>query len=271
MSSDTFQGRVTDVLQGRGVTPPSAAVILPTLGIVASEVALFYGFLYVSLFGHLITLAGCVFAPLATTRDLPMFQVFALVPVFRLVNLGMPVFFELTLYWFPFVYAPLFPAMFLLIVRRPDLHLDVDLRSAVLLMPAGLLLAAVLGEIEYRIIEPAALIAEPSVVQFLLLAAIMVLFVGFVEEVLFRGILQSALIEALGYWPGVLLTSFLFAMMHSAYGTVLEIAFAALIGLVFGVIYTRTRSITLVAVIHGVLNVFLFGFIPVYGSNVPAL
>ena len=271
MSSDTFQGRVTDILQGRGVTPPPAAVILPTLGIVVSEVALFYGFLYVSLFGHLITLAGCVFAPLATTRDLPMFQVFALVPVFRLVNLGMPVFFELTLYWFPFVYAPLFPAMFLLIVRRPDLHLDVDLRSAVLLMPAGVLLAAVLGEIEYRIVEPAALVAEPSVVQFLLLAAIMVLFVGFVEEVLFRGILQSALVEALGYWPGVLLASFLFAMMHSAYGTVLEMAFAALVGLVFGVIYTRTRSITLVAVIHGVLNVFLFGFIPVYGSNVPAL
>ena len=135
MSSDTFQGRVTDVLQSRGVTPPSAAVILPTLGIVASEVALFYGFPYVALFGHLITLAGCVFAPLATTRDLPMFQVFALVPVFRLVNLGMPVFFELTLYWFPFVYAPLFPAMFLLVVRRPDLHLDVDLRSAVLLTP----------------------------------------------------------------------------------------------------------------------------------------
>lgn len=53
-------------------------------------------------------------APLKLDYDIAMFQVFALMPVFQLVNLGMPVFFELTVYWFPLIYGPLIPDIYVI-------------------------------------------------------------------------------------------------------------------------------------------------------------
>ena len=247
---------------------PTAAVVIPTLGIVASETALYFGFLWYSLTGHLVTLLVCVLGPLVLTRELSMFQVFALVPVFRLVNLGMPVFFEFTVYWFPFVYAPLFPAMYLLLRGRDDLSLDFNLRGAGFGLVPGVFLAVVLAEFEYRIIAPDALITGWTIEQILLISVVMLLFVGLVEEILFRGILQRALEKRIGIWPGVLLASALFATMHSAYANVFEIIFAGVIGLLFGVIYIWTKSIIIITVIHGVLNILLFGYLPLHGSFV---
>lgn len=266
MWSDITERNVGSYLRKRGIKFPPVSVLLPTVGVVASETALFYGFLQYSLAGHLLTLFLCAFAPLVIPSEASTFQVFALVPVFRLVNLGMPVFFELTLYWFPFVYAPLFPAMYLLVRTREDLVVDFDLRTVGIGLIPGALLAILLAEIEYRIITPEALVTGWTPGQILLITAVMVAFVGFVEEILFRGILQRSLEGSLGFWPGILLASFIFGMMHSAYASGLEILFAAVIGFLFGYVYVRTGSIILVTIIHGLLNVVLFGYIPIHGS-----
>jgi hypothetical protein len=94
-----------------GINLPGAAIILPIVGITISEFFLFFGQTQNALWGHLITLLVCTFAPLHFDDDPAMFQAFALVPLFRLVNLGMPIFFELTIYWFPIIYGPLIPAI----------------------------------------------------------------------------------------------------------------------------------------------------------------
>lgn len=248
-----------------GVLRPS--IVGPLVGIVLSESLLFFGHTSLALWGHLLTLLGCTLVPLRFEGDLPMLRAFALVPLFRLVNLGMPVFFELTLYWFPLIYGPLLPAVYLL-GRSQD---AVDIRigwTALLALPLALALSWALAEIEYTILQPEQLIPAWSLPQLLLITVVMVGFVGLVEELVFRGVLQRTLETRLGRWPGLVVASAVFGLMHSGYGLPLELLFAGSIGLLFGLIYDYTDSIALVAVIHGALNVFLFAVIPFQGSLV---
>lgn len=242
------------------------AILLPTLAITATEASLYFGYTGLALWGHFLTLLGCVFGPLVLDDD-PMLQMFALVPVFRLVNLGMPTFFELTLVWFPFVYAPLFPAIYVVANGDGVPPIPFDLRDAVRWALPAVVLAAILAEIEFAIIRPEALVPAWTFADAALLAVVMVGFVGLVEELVFRGLLQRALEERLGRWTGLLLASGVFGMMHSAYGTPYELLFAAGIGLLFGLIYDATDSILAVTLVHGMLNVFLFGVIPLGGST----
>jgi len=240
--------------------------VLPTIGIVASELSLYFGSRSGALWGHVVTLLFCVIAPLWFSDHTSVLGALALVSVFRLVNLGMPVFFQLTVYWLPLIYGPLVPA--LLLVRRsyPDPEHELDWYWLLALGPLATALSVLLAEVEFSIIAPEALIPTWSPLQLLFLTVIMVGFVGFVEELLFRAILQPSLQTRVGRWPGLLLASAVFGLMHSSYGEPVEILFAGGIGLVFGLLYEQTGSVALVTVIHGMLNVFLFAVIPMQGS-----
>ena len=250
--------------------PPSrhAAVGVPLVGIAVSEGALYAGRVDVALWGHLATLLFCTLALLRLREEHAVLVAFALVPLFRLVNLGMPVFFELTVYWFPLIYGPMLPALWLLARERPAVEPPrvTDPRQLVALLPLALLASLLLAELEFAIIRPEGLVPSLSAVDLLVLTVVMVGFVGLVEELLFRGLLQRTLEVELGRWPGLLLASAVFGLMHSGYGLPAEVGFAAAIGLGFGLVYDWTDSLALVAFMHGMLNVFLFGVIPHGGS-----
>lgn len=270
MRSDTV-GRLRDAtpLDARAAAVLAPSVVVPVGGILISEAALYLGRLDLALWGHVATLFVCVFAPLRLADEADLFHVFALVPLFRLVNLGMPIFFELTLYSFPLIYAPLLPAAYLVAHNRAIAPLSFRPKTALLWVPIAVVGGALLAHVEYRIITPEALVPAWTLPNLLLITVVMVGFVGFVEELLFRGILQGALEMQLGRWPGLLLASVVFGAMHSAYGTPAELAFAGTIGLLFGIIYDRTQSLLVVTLMHGALNVFLFAVIPIRGSLLP--
>jgi len=244
------------------ITP---ALVLPLLGAVASEVALYVGWLEVALWGHFLTLFICVAGPLHLA-DADLLQAFLLLPLFRLVNLGMPVFVELTLLWYPLVYAPLLPAVYLVTRNERLAPLSWRPKLAVLSAPALVVTGALLAEVEYSIIRPEGLIRALTLPELALITAVMVAFVGLVEEVIYRGVLQPVLEQRLGRGAGLLLVSGLFGLMHSAYHAPGELLFAAGIGLLFGALYDATDSLVLVTLLHGLLNVFLFGVIPLRGS-----
>jgi membrane protease YdiL (CAAX protease family) len=252
---------------GAGLTG-GIAIGLPVVGITASELLLYFEHTNLALTGHALTLALCTLAPLWLASEMPVFRAFALVPLFRLVNLGMPVFFDLTLVWFPFVYGPLIPALILIGRDQESIKLMRVPRPLYLVggLPLVVALSLVLAEVEYSIIQPEALVPSLAWSNLLLIGVVMIFILGFVEELLFRGILQQSLEERIGTVPGILLASMLFGLMHSGYGVPAEMAFASVIGLVLGVVYDRTESILLVTVIHGLLNVFLFAIIPIRGS-----
>jgi membrane protease YdiL (CAAX protease family) len=241
------------------------AVVVPTAGIVLSEWLLYVDSVRPALWGYVATLLLCTLLPLRYDGETTIFGAFALVPVFRLVNLGMPVFFDVTLLWLPLIYGPLIVAVYL-VARGRMPELAPGWKWAIAGAPIALPVAYVLATIEYDIVQPTPLVPTLDPLQVLAIAGVMIAYVALLEEMLFRGVLQRVLERRTGRVFGLLLTSALFGAMHSGYGSSEELAFAAAIGLVFGVVYDITDSLALVTVMHGALNVFLYAVIPLQGS-----
>ncbi|WP_117367190.1 CPBP family intramembrane glutamic endopeptidase [Natrarchaeobaculum sulfurireducens] len=97
------------------------------------------------------------------------------------------------------------------------------------------------------------------------LAALSILVIGPVEELLFRGLIQNYMRPAFGGIGAIVGTSVLFAAVHlPAYLTgALSTALVSLgvifaLSIVLGAVYERYRNIVLVMAIHGFYNAILF-------------
>ena len=86
-----------------------------------------------------------------------------------------------------------------------------------------------------------ALLNWPLVISISVLAAM-------TEEIFFRGVLQPRF--------GILASSVFFAVIHAGYGTVLQVVAPLLLGLLFGYLFQRTRSLWTPIVAH-----FAFDFV----------
>jgi membrane protease YdiL (CAAX protease family) len=74
---------------------------------------------------------------------------------------------------------------------------------------------------------------------------------GFVEEVLYRGLIQRALLKRWSPIGAIAVSSLLFALAHMEPG---HAAFTFVIGIWFGVVAWRTGSVLLTFVMHAVIN-----------------
>lgn len=196
-------------------------------------------------------------------------QALILLPILRLVNLSMPIFFESNLYSFVFIYVPMtIPATIISIHQKILGERTVDLLKKMwIYLPFSILAGLIFAEVEYSIIRTSPLIPDLSPVNLLLLTIVMIFVVGLIEEFIFRGIIQTRLEEFLGPAGGILLASLLFGLMHSSYGTPYEMAYTFLAGGILGYLFYRTKSLSLVVMIHGFINIFLFGLIPHLGPG----
>jgi membrane protease YdiL (CAAX protease family) len=84
--------------------------------------------------------------------------------------------------------------------------------------------------------------------------------VGPTEELLFRGVIQTGLKGSFGQ-RGIVIGALLFGLFHlinlgtqSLGATLLQVVTATVIGLVFGVLYDRTRNLIGASVAHGVAD-----------------
>lgn len=197
-----------------------------------------------------------------------IYQAFLLLTIFRLVNFSMPVFLEKNLYSFVFIYAPLAIPITLATTHqkvRYERKRD-TLKRIWIYLPLSVLAGLAFGQVEYTLIGTREFIPDLSATNLLILIIIMVFIVGLIEELIFRSILQTSLEEFLGPAGGIFFSSLLFGIMHSAYGMPYEMAYTFFVGCFLGYLFYRTRSLPLVVMIHGSINVFLFGIIPHTGS-----
>ena len=161
---------------------------------------------------------------------------------------------------YPAIYAPLLVAAVVVVSILRYSAIDIGLNSEWLGMQlvvgaTGILL----GLIGYPFLRP-----EPLIVGFVwhevwLPALILLLCTGFVEEFVFRGVIQHGAVEAFGGW-GIVYVSLLFAVLYIGFLPVIWVAFV--ISLYFGWIVKATKSILGVALAHGICNIALYLIVP---------
>ncbi len=244
---------------------------VPVIAITFAELLIFGGRLNEAAIVYTLLLLAFSFST-AVAKDQEIRkinQAFLLLPVFRLVNLSIPIFLKVNLYSFVFIYASLAMSAIIAITHQ-NIVLETKknlLRRIWIYLPLSILAALVFAEAEYMLIGARPLIPEISQVNLLELIVIMVFVVGLVEELIFRVILQTRLEEFIGPAAGILFASLLFGVMHSGYGTPYEMGFTFLAGCFLGYCFYKTRSLPLVILINGLTNVFLFGVIPYLGPG----
>jgi membrane protease YdiL (CAAX protease family) len=246
-------------------------VMLTLCLIMLAEVLLFSGRMEYAVWVHVLVLIGLEVAiiQLNESEVYQTLQAMMLLPLLRLVNIFMPVFFEMTLYSFIFIYAPLIIPVYLVAVHQKFTAAQLGLikGNLKLIIPFSIILGLAIAEVEYYIIKPGYLIPDLSLWSVLELSIVMLLFIGLVEELIFRSIVQTRLEGTFGMFYGLMVTSVMFGFMHSGYGTAYEMLFISMVGLAIGYLFQVTRSLPLIALTHGFVNVFLFGFIPHLGPG----
>jgi CAAX protease family protein len=244
---------------------------IPMICIAFAELLIFSGRTEAAVWVHIgILVALCLSNVFVKDAEVnKIHQALMLLPILRLISLSMPKFFTTTLYSFIFIYGSLaIPVAIILIHQRNSLEqIGISMKKIGTYMILSVPLGFLLGFGEYLTIRTGYLIPDLTIGNLLKLTLIMVFFVGLVEEVIFRSILQTRLEQALSIQEALLITSFLFGLMHSGYGTFNEILYTGFVGLILGFAFYKTRSLPFVAVLHGFVNVFLFGILPHFLSS----
>lgn len=242
---------------------PLAFLAIVSLITVAEAVTTFVSPLH-GLIAHSLLFVSMVSA--ASLRRGPASRLalsFSLAPLIRIIGLSMPLFYFPVHAWYALTGSGvvlasvalmdaegLGPSEVGLTTREPGVQALVSLTGPFL------------GVIEYWILRPGPIAGLDSPLEAALSALSLAFFTGFAEELAFRGIMQGSAIEALGEVPGLLGTTFVFAIMHLGWLSALDLAFVAAVGLFFGYVVVRTNSILGASIAHGLTNIVLFMVMP---------
>jgi membrane protease YdiL (CAAX protease family) len=239
---------------------------IPVAAIALAEMWMYLGREMEAMGMHAVILLGLIFSMMFVKNEeiQKTYQALILLPILRIVNLSMPVYYETMLYSFIFIYGLLAIPVIIAAANQEftSTQLGITFKKMWLYVPLSILLGLLLGEGEFLIIRTNYLIPDLSTFNLLMLSIVMIFFVGLIEEIIFRSILQNRLQLLLGNNAGLIITSILFGLMHSGYGSIYEVLYASFVGLFIGYLFYRKRSLPLAAMIHGFINVFIFGIIP---------
>lgn len=273
------KGRVLEGTQAGGLSSPAVMVTTYIVAIAGTEAAVVFlgtvpgmighGVVLLLLFSHYIVLSP------ASSRDdtrsagavqlgqaLPVLSLF---PLLRILSLALPISFIPEIYWHALVGVPLLIAIALtarLLGWSPS---DAGLNSRG--WPWQLLIALTgipLSLAAYVAMGSVPLNPELPTHDALIGAIILVICSGFIEEILFRGLLQRVTTEIFGPW-GIAWTSVLFAVMYLGSHSAPVVVLMGLIGLFFGWCVERTGSTWGVILAHGTMLLGISYVLPYTG------
>jgi len=237
-------------------------LVIPVFLILLAEFLIFIGNVSIAMPIHALNLVLLTLFSIYINNK--VFPALMLLPLFRLINVAMPVFFNLTLYSYFMVYAPMFIPMYYLIkegfLGRSEAGLT--FKGFWFYLPLAVSVGFILGWGEYNVIHPQLLTPGTHIKDVLILITTMIFFVGFVEEFIFRSSLQTVLVERLGPKAGLVAASVIFGFMHSGYHLPLELLYVSFAGVVFGLLFWLTKSLPVISLAHGVTNISLFLITP---------
>ena len=188
----------------------------------------------------------------------------ALVPLYILFTSSLPWFFIDQEYLLPAAYSIVLALVFFHVYDK-----DIDLRGIGLTFSGAWkwilicsLIAIPTGTIEYYVLKPEPALPSFEVKYLLRDFFYMLVFVGVAEELLFRGLIQTDLQRVFGMRNGLLLTSYLFGVMHMTWRSSAELLFTFFAALLIGYIYNRSKNLMGPIFLHGVNNTVLVGILP---------
>jgi len=197
-------------------------------------------------------------------REYQFLVALALAPLIRLLSLALPLANFPLIFWYAVVGVPLFIATIMSMrvtgVKPNMIGLQFSWRS----LPVQLLIGIsglAIGYIEYLILRPDPLVAELSWELVWLPALILLLFTGFLEELIFRGIMQTSSNLMLGRL-GLVFVALVFAVLHMGYNSILDMIFVFSVAIIFGLLVQRFHSLLGVSISHGLTNISLYLIFP---------
>jgi hypothetical protein len=189
-----------------------------------------------------------------------------LAPLTRILSLSMPLGSFVQIYWYPIIYAPLLLGS-LLVIRNLDFRasqIGIKMGRLPFQLSIGLT-GVVFGIMEYVILSPPLLTPQFTLATVWLPALLFMASTGFVEELIFRGVLQRAYGDSWGWW-GIVYVSGVFAVLHMGFLSFTDLVFVFAVALFFGWMVKRTGSILGVSLSHGITNGILYLVIPLFVS-----
>jgi membrane protease YdiL (CAAX protease family) len=129
---------------------------------------------------------------------------------------------------------------------------------------AGMILLAIpVGIIEYQILEPPLLPGLGSgAANFIAASLIFVVCTGFLEELVFRGLIQHNAIKLMSKWWGILFVSTIFGVLHVGNLALWDCVLAFSLGFIYSIVREKTGSIYGISISHGIINTILFLIAP---------
>jgi membrane protease YdiL (CAAX protease family) len=189
----------------------------------------------------------------------------SLAPLIRLVSLALPLGAVSPVAAWALVGVCLFPAVLVAIrvleLSRDELALRIGQPRLQLFIA---LLGFPIGTFSYYLLRPLPVVPELSWQAMLVPALILLLCGGFLEELIFRGMLQSTAWDVLG-WRGVIYVAGLAAVLSLGFLSVPYTVLVFVVSLLFGWLVVRTGSLLGVSLAHGIASVMLLVVLPAAG------
>jgi membrane protease YdiL (CAAX protease family) len=187
----------------------------------------------------------------------------ALVPLIRLSDLAIPLASFYDLYRYVIISIPVLIAT-VAVLRVMEFQPD-DVGFLVRYLPLQIAVALTgipLGLAGYFIFNPQRLVIGLTWGDMVLPGIIFVVCVGFVQELIFRGLLQHASGQILGGW-GILYVSLLFAISNMGQLSVLNMIFLFGVAVYFSLVVKKTGSLLGVSLAHGIMRMGVSLMMPV--------
>ena len=242
--------------------------LVALLLVTVAEVLTTYGDPRTGIGMHIALLALCLC--LGALVDDPRYQIFfltlAVAPIIRIASTGMPLHAFPQVYWYLLTSIPLFIAAFSIAqasgIGPAALNLRMPSRRMLGIEAAVWASGLGLGYVEWRILGSDPLVAVQPLSGLIGGALVLLVCTGFVEELLFRGLVQFSAGTLLGPKTGILFSAGLFAVLHIGHRSALDVLFVAAVGLYFSLVVQHTRSLLGVTLAHGTINIVLLIAIP---------
>ncbi len=243
------------------------------LGVVLAESLILIEQMPAGLTVHAVVLLGTLGLVSVTEGETAAYEAMVFVPLLRLINLGTG---DLGLHpylWLALIYLLTLTAIAFVMPTHGYTAGSIGLwpppsgrkRQAVLV---GVGIGLALGAVQWVLsLESSPVEVTPP--NALLAVLVVGLLVGFVEELLFRGVLQPAASDVIGTAGAIVAVSVVFGFMHSVWLEPLNVVFAFCVSLYLGLAYARTRNFWHIWVVHAFINIGAYAVFPMLFGGSP--